>query len=107
LLIVALGLSSGEHKELVERRRRMEEHAKVNLNINSECSGTGRMKDVEPRIIVHDPGIRCQWFAAVRAAFREILNPGSLSVFVGDDEHMALLLLSRTPPGARFAPLKV
>jgi hypothetical protein len=65
LPIVALGLPSGEHKELVVRRRRIEERAEVYLNINSECAGAGGMKDVEARIIVHDQGVLFQRFRAV------------------------------------------
>jgi len=65
LLIVALGLLRGEYKELVVRRRRIEESAEIYLNINSECGGAGGMKDVEARIIVHDQGVLFQRFRAV------------------------------------------
>jgi len=65
-LFVALpSLLCCEHKELVERRWRIEERAEIYLNINSECGGTSGMKDVEPHIIVHDQGVLFQRFAAV------------------------------------------
>ncbi len=54
LLGVRLGLLRGEHKQVVVRRRRIEESAEVYLNINSECGGASGMKDVEARIIVHE-----------------------------------------------------
>jgi len=65
LLIAALGLLRGEHKEPMERRRRIEESAEVYLNLNSERAGAGGMKDVEARIIVHDQGVLFQRFGTI------------------------------------------
>jgi len=62
---MVFGHLGGEHKELVERHWRIEERAEVYLNINSECGGAGGMKDVEPRIIVHDQRVIFQRFRAV------------------------------------------
>jgi hypothetical protein len=92
LLIVALGLLRGEHKELVVRRRRIEESAEVYLNINSECGGAGGMKDCKPGIIVPDQGVLFQRFRAVGAPFRETLHPCRDPVFVVHDEHDGLPL---------------
>jgi hypothetical protein len=75
----------------------MEERAEVYLDINSQCGGTGGMKDVESRIIVHDQGILPQGFTAVRAVFRETLNACPLEMFVSDDEHGGSFLTSSTP----------
>jgi hypothetical protein len=94
LLVVPLGLLRGEHKELVERRRWMEESAEVYLNINSECGGAGGMKDVEASIIVHDQGVLREGFGAVRALFAQALNPCCDPVFVVHNEHMPVLLSS-------------
>lgn len=85
----------------------MEERTKVYLNVNSECGGAGNMKDVEPRIIVHDQGIRFQRFRAVGAAFREALNPCSETVFVVDDEHLLVLLSSELLAGRDLPHWKV
>ena len=94
--VVARILPSSEHEELVERRRRIEERAEVYLDINSQCGGTGGMKDVESRIIVHDQGILPQGFTALRAVFRETLNACPLEMFVSDDEHGGSFLTSST-----------
>jgi hypothetical protein len=51
LFVVSLGLLCSEHKELVERRRRMEKSVEVYLNLNSERGGAGGMEDRKPSII--------------------------------------------------------
>jgi len=78
-LFVALpSLLCCEHKELVERRRRIEESAEVYLNINSECGGTSGMKDVEPHIIVHDQGYSFSGLQQYEQRFERLLIPAAI-----------------------------
>jgi hypothetical protein len=91
-----------EHKQLLVRLRRAKEGKQIDDEIGRQRCGASRMKDSQPSIIVHDQGVLREWFATVRAPFREILNACSLEVFIGEDEHDILLSdLSRTSVFAR------
>jgi hypothetical protein len=80
-----------EHKQLPVRLRRAKEGIQIDDEISRQCCGASRMKDSQPGIIVHDQGVLREWFATVRAPFRETLNACPLSVFIGEDEHDILL----------------
>jgi len=79
-----------ENKDPVVRSRRTKESGEVDDDLGRK-RGAGGMKDSQPGIIVHDQGVLREWFATVRAPFRETLNACSLEVFIGEDEHDILL----------------
>jgi hypothetical protein len=69
----------------------MKKSVEIDDDISRQRSGRGSMKDGKPGIIVHDQGVLREWLRAVRAPFREALNPCRDPVFIVHDEHMAIL----------------
>jgi hypothetical protein len=78
-----------ESKQLLVRSWRTEKSIQIDDDLGCQRCGTSSMKDGQPGIIVHDQGVLREWFATVRAPFRETPNPCPKALFIVHNEHLA------------------
>jgi|SRR6266852_3660197 len=76
-----------EHKQVVVRGRWAKEGVQVYQDLGDERGSAGGMVDKEASIIRENERVGSQGFAAVRALFREALNPYPTALFIIEDEH--------------------